>query len=299
MNLPTLGFIGLGRMGAPMSDRLVAAEYTVIAFDLAGTQQRLPAGAIAAHSVDDLVDRADIILLSLPDGAASRSVCAQIGRAPKRQARIVVDLSTVGVAAARDCADILGKAGVTYVDAPVSGGTAGARSGSLAMMVGANPDVFEAVRPVLAIIAKNCFRVGDAPGQGQAMKLVNNFISATAMAATSEAVVLGSKLGLDLTQMIEVINASSGRTTASTDKFPRSVIPRTYDFGFAGALMTKDVLLYLETAEAAGVPRQVGAAVANLWRHFNAACPGADFTRIHKYLEEGGDVAMSQNFIGS
>jgi 3-hydroxyisobutyrate dehydrogenase len=118
------------------------------------------------------------------------------------------------------------------------------------------------------------------------MKLLNNFVSATALAATSEAVVFGSRLGLDLTQMIDVLNASSGRTTASSDKFPRSVIPGTYDFGFAGALMAKDVTLYFEAAAADGAPRQVAERIAEVWTRFTVAHPDADFTFIHKYMKD-------------
>jgi 3-hydroxyisobutyrate dehydrogenase len=288
MNPRTLGFVGLGRMGARMSGRLAAAGYAVIGYDAAGTTERLPSGAVAAASIADLAARADTVLLSLPDGPASIVVCTQIADTPERHVRMVIDLSTIGIVAARACAALLRQAGITYVDAPVSGGIAGAQSGSLAMMVGADPEVFELLKPVLAVIAKNRFRVGDAPGQGQAMKLLNNYVAATALAATSEAVVFGASFGLDLTQMIEVINVSSGQTSASTDKFPKSVIPGTYDYGFAGGLMTKDVRLYLENANTAGVPRHVATTVAELWRRFNEACPGADFTFIHKYLADGG-----------
>jgi 3-hydroxyisobutyrate dehydrogenase-like beta-hydroxyacid dehydrogenase len=154
------------------------------------------------------------------------------------------------------------------------------------MMAGASAATFAALRPLFEIIARTCFHVGEAPGQGQAMKLLNNFVSATAMVATSEAVVFGSRHGLDLAQMIAVLNASSGRTTASSDKFPRSVIPGTYDFGFAGALMTKDVALYLDAAAADGVPRQVAERVAEVWRAFTASHPDADFTYIHRDVQD-------------
>ncbi|MBA2451278.1 MAG: NAD(P)-dependent oxidoreductase [Chloroflexi bacterium] len=281
-----LGFVGLGRMGGPMAGRLAVAGHRVIGFDLAGAHGRLPEGAVAAASVEAVVGAAEIVFLSLPDGAASLAVCRQIADAPERRTRVVVDLSTIGIKAARECAALLAPIGLTYVDAPVSGGVAGARSGSLAMMVGVEAPIFEALEPLLVVLAANRFRVGDAPGQGQAMKLLNNFISAAAMAATSEAVVFGARMGLDLAKMIDVINVSSGRTTASTDKFPRSVIPRSYDFGFAGALMAKDAALYAENADAADVPHQLGASVARLWQEFHAARPDADFTAIHKYLEE-------------
>lgn len=288
MNVETVGFAGLGRMGGPMAGRLVAAGHRLIGFDVAGTRERLPAGAHAVETLGDLAAQADTIFLSVPSGVASREICHQIVAASDRRTRTVVDLSTIGIVAARECAGLLDGAGVAYVDAPVSGGVAGARSGSLAMMVGASAALFTELEPLLAILAKNCIRVGDAPGQGQAMKLLNNYASAAALAATCEATVFGARLGLDLDKMVAVLNVSSGRSAASENKFPKSIIPQTYDFGFAGALMAKDVTLYLEDAMAAGVPHELAAAITAVWQRFNAAHPGADFTYIHKYFEDGG-----------
>jgi 3-hydroxyisobutyrate dehydrogenase len=284
-----MGFVGLGRMGGPMSGRLVAAGHGLVGYDVAGTRERLPPGGEPAGSVEEVAAAAEVVFLSLPNGDISRAVCQQIVGAPERRAQVVVDLSTIGIRAARECAALVDGAGLTYVDAPVSGGVAGARAGSLSVMVGAPPLVYERLLPLLGTIGKNCFRVGDAAGQGQAMKLLNNYISATALAATCEGVVFGARLGLDPAQMIDVVNASSGRSTASSDKFPRSILPRTYDFGFAGAFMTKDVSLYLEAAEEVGVPRALAAFVVGLWRRFHQAHPDADFTYIHQYLEEGGE----------
>src|SRR5688500_12357899 len=141
MSEAVLGIVGLGRMGGPMAGRLVAAGYTVVGFDVAGTEGRLPDGAVAATSVVDLAARSDTILLSVPDGVASLAVCRQVAEAAARRVRAVVDLSTIGIAAARACATVLDEAAITYVDAPVSGGVAGARDGTLAMMVGAQSDV--------------------------------------------------------------------------------------------------------------------------------------------------------------
>jgi 3-hydroxyisobutyrate dehydrogenase-like beta-hydroxyacid dehydrogenase len=282
---PGLGFFGLGRMGGPIARRLAAAGYQVTGFDPALTSTAGLGAVSLARSLEDVAAMAEIVFLSLPDGAVSREVCEQLAQAEDRRVSFVVDLSTIGIPAASACAALLESAGVTYVDAPVSGGVAGAQSGGLSMMVGASGALFAALRPLLEIIARTCFHVGDTPGQGQAMKLLNNFVSATAMAATSEAVVFGSRHGLDLTQMIAVLNASSGRTTASSDKFPRSVIPGTYDFGFAGALMNKDVALYLEAAAADGVPHQVAERVAAVWAAFTASHPDADFTYIHRDVE--------------
>lgn len=287
MSEETLGFIGLGHMGGVMSGRLVAAGHRLIGYDAAGTRERLPSGATAAPDAAAVAAEADTVFLSLPDGDASRAVCREIAGAPGRRARMVVDLSTIGSRAARECAALLEAAGVQYVDAPVSGGVAGARAGSLAVMVGAPSEPYERLLPLLAVLGKNCFRVGDVAGQGQAMKLLNNYVSAAALASTAEAVVFGERLGLDPAQMIDVLNASSGRTTASTDKYPRSILPGTYDYGFAGALMAKDVRLYLAEAEGTAGPRDVAAVVARLWQQFLQAHPDADFTYIHQYLEDG------------
>jgi 3-hydroxyisobutyrate dehydrogenase len=281
-----LGFIGLGSIGAPMAARLVAAGHQVVGFDAAGTQERLPSDAVAAGSVEEVAAQVDVVFLSLPNGAISQAVCSQLARTEERRAQIVVDLSTIGVAAAQECARLLEAAEMTYVDAPVSGGVPGARAGSLAVMVGADRSAYEKINPLLSAFAKNSFRMGDKPGDGQAMKLLNNFLSATALAATSEAVLFGCKLGLDMEQVVNVINVSSGRNTASTDKFPKSIIPQTYDYGFAAALMSKDVDLYSESVEAAGTHHDIGTVIAQTWRDFVAAFPDKDSTYVYKYLED-------------
>jgi 3-hydroxyisobutyrate dehydrogenase len=288
MSEQTLGFAGLGRMGGPMSARLVTAGHRLVGYDPAGTIERLPEGASDAESIEDLAAQADIMLLSVPDGGVSRDICRRVVAPGDRRCRIVIDLSTIGIAAARECAATLAGAGVAYVDAPVSGGVAGARAGTLAMMIGAPAALVERVDPILAEIAQRRFRMGDDPGQGQAMKLLNNYAGAAALAATAEAAVFGQRLGLDLATIIDVLNASSGRSHASDDKYPRSVLPGTYDFGFAAALMTKDVGLFLESASDAGTPHTLADATVAQWRRFNAAMPGADFTAMHKYLEDGG-----------
>jgi 3-hydroxyisobutyrate dehydrogenase-like beta-hydroxyacid dehydrogenase len=280
-----LGFIGLGRMGGPMSTRLVQAGHALIGFDVAGTRERLPDGASPAASVAEVAEHAETVFLSLPTGDDSLAVCQEVLAARRRATKTVVDLSTIGIASARACAGLLEPNGVQYVDAPVSGGVAGAVAGSLALMVGAPQPVFEALEPVWSAIAQNRFRMGDTPGQGQAMKLVNNYIFAAALAATAEGVVLGTRLGLDPAQVVEVLNVSSGRTLASQLLFPKSVIPGTYDFGFSGTLMAKDVRLYLESASQAGVAHALAERVVELWREVSDAYPGEDCTTVHKYAE--------------
>ncbi|HLI27103.1 MAG TPA: NAD(P)-dependent oxidoreductase [Chloroflexota bacterium] len=286
MATATLGMIGLGRMGRPMAERLVAAGHRVVGYDRAGTAERLPAGATAAASAVEVAATAEVVFLSLPDGTASRTVCAEIAAAPARRAHTVVDLSTIGPTAARACAETLAAARVRYVDAPVSGGVRGAEQGTLTVMVGAPAELFAAVEPWLAVLGRHRVRVGDAPGQGQAMKLLNNYLSALALAATSEAVAFGARHGLDPALVIDVLNVSTGRTSASADKFPRCVLPRTYDYGFAGALMAKDIALYHEAAEAVGAPRELATPLHQLWQRFRAAHPDADCTYIAAYIAE-------------
>jgi 3-hydroxyisobutyrate dehydrogenase-like beta-hydroxyacid dehydrogenase len=222
----TLGFVGLGHMGGPMHTRLARAGHVVVGFDAAGTRDRLARGAEPSSSIEDLARTADVALLSLPDGKASAAVCTAIAQTADRRTRTVVDLSTIGMTAARECARSLLQAGIEYVDAPVSGGVAGATEGSLAVMVGAPAELFVRVKPLLEVLGKNIFRLGDQPGQGQAMKLLNNYIAATALAATSEAVVFGARVGLDFAQMLDVLNVSSGRTGVSQGMMPRHVLPR-------------------------------------------------------------------------
>jgi 3-hydroxyisobutyrate dehydrogenase len=278
-----VGFVGLGRMGRPMCARLVGASHRVLAYDAGGTAERLPAGATPATSISEMAHETDVILISVPDGTASREVCSQIADASVR-VRIVVELSTIGVEVARSCHDVVTATGIDYVDAPVSGGVSGAERGALSLMVSGPSRAIETLRPILGTLGERLFWLGPEPGQGQAMKLINNFVNATALTATSEAVLLGTRFGLSLEQMIEVLNASTGRTSASIDKFPRSVIPGTYDFGFATELMAKDLTLYREEARSASVPGQMGEAVGRLWEAFAQSCPGTDFTYFYEYL---------------
>jgi 3-hydroxyisobutyrate dehydrogenase-like beta-hydroxyacid dehydrogenase len=279
-----VGFVGLGNMGGPMAARVAAAGFALVGFDAAGTEERLPAAASAASGIDDVVTRADTVLLSLPDGTASLAVADAIVGAPHRRATTVVDLSTVGPAAATAAATVLDRVGVRYVDGPVSGGAAGARAGTIALMYAGPAAVLDDHRPIFEAIAGNIFHVGTQPGQGQAMKLLNNFLSATALAATSEALAFGRAHGLDLAMMVDVVNASSGRNTATSDKFPNRVLTGTYDAGFRTALMAKDLRLYVDMVGEAGTPATVGRTVSGVWQDADAARPGSDFTQIWQHV---------------
>ena len=236
-----VGFVGLGNMGRPMATHVAAAGFPLVCFDAAGTDERLPSGANAADDVAVVVAGADTVLLSLPDGAVVARVVDEIVAAPSRRVTTVIDLSTVGPAAAETAATRLAACGVMYVDGPVSGGTAGARARTISLMFGGPVEVLAAHRTLLDAFAGNVFHVGERAGQGQAMKLLNNVLSAAALAATSEALAFGVAQGLDPATMLAVLNVSTGRNSATVDKFPNRILTGTYDAGFHTALMAKDV----------------------------------------------------------
>ncbi len=278
------GFAGLGQMGGPMAANMAAAGFDLSVHDKAGTAERAPEGAKPAATLAELAANAETLFLSLPDGAATLGVARELAAMEDRATTVVVDLSTIGPEAAKEAGGLLGEAGVTYVDAPVSGGQSGARAGTITVMWAGPADVLEAHRDVMMSICKNLFHVGPTPGQGQAMKLLNNFLSATAMAATSEAVAFGLSQGLDMKTILDVVNVSSGRNTATSDKFPNRIATGRYDAGFQTALLAKDVRLYLEGVRANDGPAEVGAAVADIWRRAAAAMPASDFTRIYDFV---------------
>ncbi|GGX95633.1 NAD-binding protein [Massilia dura] len=298
MSEPTIGFIGLGNMGGPMATRLAAAGYPLVVCDpsaraVAALVER---GARSVETAAEVGAQAEIILVSLPTPDVVQEVAfGPEGLIHGGKARILVDLSTTGPKAAVQIAARLAESGITAMDAPVSGGVASAVKGSLALMVSGPRAVYDELQPVLAHLGK-LFFCGDKAGLGQTLKLANNLMSAAALAVTSEALAMGVKAGLDPTVMIDVINASSGRNSASVDKFPRAVIPRTFDFGFATGLSYKDARLCVEEAEALGVPMIVGSAVRQMLAVTNATFgPQSDFTCIAKVVEQWAGVQIGNS----
>lgn len=278
-----VGIIGLGNMGSALASNLVQAELTVVAYDARGPETAPDGTSHAAH-VADVARQCDIVVLSLPDSVACEQVARELSATEGRSVTHVVDTSTIGVHAARTMSEGLVEHGMAYVDAPVSGGPAGARARTLMVMYAANDDACRHVEPVLAALSDRRHRVGDRPGLGQAMKLANNFLSATALVATSEAIAFGMSLGLDMETMLQVLNASSGHNTATADKFPNHVLTERYASGFTNLLMAKDLALFLEAVEEQGTPTPMGALAASTWARFAAAEPGADFTRIFPFV---------------
>jgi 3-hydroxyisobutyrate dehydrogenase len=279
-----VGFVGLGNMGSALAANLVGSGVPVVAHDVSGPA-RCPEGASFAADLDTVAAGAEVVVFSLPDGDASEQVARAIAGAGGRRVTHVVDTSTIGVAAARAVAGHLAADGIGYVDAPVSGGVAGARARTLSVMYAGTDESCATVEGVLAGLSDRRHRVGERPGLAQALKLANNFLSATALAATSEAVAFGVSAGLDMETMLHVLNASSGQSTATSDKFVNHVLTGRYASGFANSLMAKDLRLYLGAVEELGAPSVLGPLTAAVWERFAADEPGADFTRIYPFVE--------------
>jgi 3-hydroxyisobutyrate dehydrogenase-like beta-hydroxyacid dehydrogenase len=290
-----IGFIGLGNMGAPMARRLIEAGHKLIVYDTRNDAvvPFVALGAQLASSPQDVADRVETVMASLPSLQISEKVAIGDGGVIHgKRVRRFIDLSTTGSRVAAKIAAELAKKNIVQIDSPVSGGVGGANKGTLAVMVSGPKVEIERVKDALSVFGK-VFVIGEKPGMAQTMKLANNFLSATAMAATTEAVAMGVKAGLDAAVMIEVINAGSGRTTASDQKFPQTILPRTFNYGFGTALMLKDVRLCFEEAEALDVPNSVIRAVLNQWETTNKEYGGdSDFTHIVKMIEKRAGVTI-------
>jgi 3-hydroxyisobutyrate dehydrogenase len=287
-----IGFIGLGNMGFPMANRLAAAGRELVVFDTRSevVDRATAFGAHGASSPREVADRAEIVLASLPSLQASSAVAH--GVADGAKITLFIDLSTVGSDVAQRNHATLAASGIAALDAPVSGGVGGAQQGSLAIMVSGPRAAFDTAEALLDELGRPFF-VDEKPGAAQTMKLVNNLMAATTLAATAEVMVMGVKAGLDPQVMLEVLNAGSGGTHASRDKFPKAVLPRTFDYGFATGLMVKDVRLYLDEAKALGLPTQVADTVAGMWEStLRDEGADSDFTCIVKVLEAAAGVTV-------
>jgi 3-hydroxyisobutyrate dehydrogenase-like beta-hydroxyacid dehydrogenase len=262
----TIGFIGVGRMGARMVRRLIDAGYGLTIYDTSA-EALAPLVALGATRVDSpaaVASAAEIVFASVPTPTIVQAVAlGPKGAIEGSRIKIFIDVSTTGATVETAVASTLATKGIQMVDAPVSGGISGAEKGTLAVMVSCSPETLARVRPVLDVIGK-IFVVGTKPGQGQTMKLLNNLLSATAMAITSEAVAMGVKAGLDPSLVIDIFNAGTARNSATQDKMKQHVISRTFSYGFGIGLLNKDVRLCMAEADNFGVPMVVGSAVRQL-----------------------------------
>ncbi len=291
-----VGFIGLGDMGGPMALRLLDAGYEMSVFDTrdAALAPVVAKGAHRAMAPADVADRAETILVSLPTPDVVREVALGVnGIAKGKAVRTYIDLSTTGAVMAKTVAAELGEKNIAALDSPVSGGILGAESGKLSLMVSGPEAVFETARPILNAIGNNLFYIGAEPGLGQTMKLTNNFLSATNNSAAAEAMVMGVKGGLDPKVMLDVINASSGRNSATMDKFPRAVLDRSFTKTMKQKLLYKDVRLCLEEAEALGCPMWLGSTVKQFLAYAVSQGTGDDTSiALIKHIEHWAGVEV-------
>jgi 3-hydroxyisobutyrate dehydrogenase-like beta-hydroxyacid dehydrogenase len=248
------------------------------------------AGAQTAGSALEVANATETAFLSLPTPDIVQKVCSGLTGAKKL--KVVCDTSTTGPKVARIARAELAKHGIVYIDVPVSGGLKGAREGTLAVMVSGQRAVYEKLEPALKNFGK-LFFVGEGAGQAQVMKLANNLLAAAVIVLSAEACAMGVKAGLNARQMCDIINAGSGRNSATQDKFPKSVLTGTFDFGFATGLSYKDVRLCLEEADAQGVPMIAGAAVFQMLGVTKARFGAeSDFTSIARVYEEWAGVEI-------
>ena len=291
-----IGFIGVGAMGAPMAERLIAKGFRVCVYDPSdrATAPLVAAGASRAGTPAEAVAGRAIAFACLPTPAIS--VATALGSGGVHEADglgAYVEMSTIGSTAVEEIAAGLATRGIATLDAPVSGGPRGARGGTLTTMVAGAPATIDHCRPALDAIAQNVFVVGTKPGQGQVAKLVNNMISAAAMVASFEAVTMGVKAGIDADTLIDLINVSTGRCGATLDKFPQSILTRSFDYGGKVSTMYKDVMLCLEEYRARAVPHHTSAAVVQMWFHAMAEGRGEDdYTSLIKTVEAWAGVEV-------
>ncbi len=280
------GFIGLGQMGGPMAGNIAANGFPLTVYDKAGTQGLAPESTQLGADAADVARIADTVFFSVPDGEVSLIVVNEIIASVDRRTSVIIDLSTIGPAAAREANARCKAAGITYIDAPVSGGQAGARAGTITIMLAGPKAEVDLHQDVLSGFTKNVFHVGEEPGQGQAVKILNNFLSGTAMVASTEAVLYGLSQGIDMKTILDVVNVSTGQNTATADKFPRRILTETFDAGFATALLTKDVNLFVDNAREAGTPTKIAEAITEVWDKTNDALPGSDITMVYRHLRD-------------
>jgi 3-hydroxyisobutyrate dehydrogenase-like beta-hydroxyacid dehydrogenase len=299
--MENIAFLGLGQMGAPIAERLIDSGFKVRVFDpraeaMAPLVQR---GGIATKSPREAITGVEIAFACLPTPEVSRAVAFGADGVNVKGLRIYVEMSTIGSKTVKAIAAELSKHNITVLDSPVSGGPRGARAGTLATMVSGDRAAFERCKPMYDALARNAFYVGGEPGLAQVTKVANNMISAAGMVASFEAAALAVKAGVDARTFIDTVNASTGRNTATSDKFPASILTRSFDYGGKLGTMYKDVFLCLEEARDLKVPMWLGSQVVQMW--FQGMAEGRaddDYTSLIKVIEKWANVVVGGNESG-
>ena len=293
---PVIGFIGIGNMGAPMAQNLLKAGYPLVVYDLRekAMEDLVKAGAEKASSARDLASRSSIVITILP---ASPDVEAVV-LGPEgviegaKSGDIVIDMSSSYPASTKMISERLSTKGIRMLDAPVSGGTKGAREGTLTIMVGGEEKDYEECRPIFEAMGQNIYYLGKI-GAGHTVKALNNLCSACSMVITSEALVVATKLGLSPEKVIDAINSSSGRSWSSQVKFPNFVLNNAFNSGFTIGLMNKDLEIATRLGRELHVPMFIGTAVQQLYNHAVGQGRGDDCSStITKIIEDWGGVKV-------
>lgn len=280
-----VGVVGMGNIGKGLADNM-ATSFEVVGYDPRIAPGVTESGVRAVGSVTELAGLADIVCLSLPSAKASRQVVEEIIAATPRKVQAIIEMSTIGEQVVIDCGKIAAAAGIGYLDAPISGGPAGSSQGRLTAMVAGPTEVRARVQHVLEKACSHIVDMGSTVGHGQVVKIANNVINSTSIAITCEAVSFAVSRGLDLVQVLDVINSSSGRTQASEVKFPQTVVTETYRFGSDNIIVAKDMELFREAAAADGQPTFVADRTIEVWNRYAADCPGADTMEIYPYIRD-------------
>ena len=292
-----LGFIGTGALGGPIARKLLAAGHEIVAYDrdprrLAPLAER---GARMAPSARAVAAEAAIVFACLPAPEVSRAVADEIAGAGGA-VELLVEFSTLGVAAAAAIAAVLQGRGIAFLDAPVVGGAGGSAvaAGKIAVICAGPEHAFKRAEPLLHALTDQIFQVGDAPGQAQICKLVNNAIGIAGLTIACEAMVMGVKAGLDPKTLLAVVNAGSGRNVATEEKFSRSILPRNFPQDGSIDIGLKDISLYVETLARMGLPSSVGSTILGIWQAAKDAEPARSYSSIVQFFEGPAGVEVKE-----
>jgi 3-hydroxyisobutyrate dehydrogenase-like beta-hydroxyacid dehydrogenase len=285
-----IGFIGLGKMGAPMVRRLLGSRYHVVAYDVRpdAVNAAEREGADPGRSPADVAERVDVVITMLPDGRAVRDVVYERHglAAAMRSGQYLIEMTSSSPRITRHIASDLGGNGVGVLDAPVSGGVRSAVEGTLCVMAGGPIAILDRCRPILECFGRDIVHVGDAAGDGDTAKTINNLLSATTMWSAAEAVTVGVKAGLSPERLIAAINRSTGRSYTTEVKFPQYVLPREFSTGFTMGQYLKDLDICLDLADELRAPMLLGSLVRQAWRiAVREGMGDADHTALIELLE--------------
>jgi 3-hydroxyisobutyrate dehydrogenase len=289
-----VGFVGLGNMGGPMAARLVHAGFDLVGHDRdeAAAARLAERGGSTVRTIGEVARGADVVITMLPDGRVVRDVVTGPGGLTEELARgaLVLDMSSSDAVGTRVLGAELEALGIALVDAPVSGGVAGAERGTLAVLAGGDSAAIERVRPILERLGGNLILTG-ALGSGHATKALNNLLSAAGLLAAAEVIAVGRRFGLDPEVLLQALNASSGRNNSTENKIAQFVLSRSFDSGFGLDLMVKDMRAALALAESTETPAPLGQRCLELWSEAGETLgEGADHTAVARWVEGRSDT---------